>query len=254
MRSCLAAGLGALLLLGGCATRTAGAALSGPGSSAAQTSAGPAGRAGPAPGSASPPAGLSCLGPATPAIVRCLSASLSRFWTAELDRPVILHILVQPSSSRVPRDCRVALRLNTAFSCPTDDTVYLTARFLARMRSTGPAGRSWLGIASTMGHEMGHIVQFTVHEPLVSRARPTWAQSRRIEQQADCLDGVWSAEAGIDDAAFAAATRIVLTIVDSRRGTALARHTGSAAGGVAPRAARAHAGRVWASADPALTW
>ncbi len=126
-----------------------------------------------------------------------------------------LHAVADPSPGQVPAACRAALRLHTAFSCPNDDTVYLTAPFLQRMVTTGPPGQAWVRIATTLGHEMGHIVQFAVHEPVATRGHSTWAQSRVIEQQADCLAGVWSASVGIDDALFLRANAVVLGIVDS---------------------------------------
>jgi predicted metalloprotease len=192
----------ALVLLAGCSTGTAGTPHA----------------AAPAPAtSPSRDTPLSCAAPGTKAVVACLASSLTRFWTAELDRPVVLHTVLDPIRAQVPAQCRAALRLDTAFSCPVDDVVYLTARFVVRLRTSGPADQAWLRIASTVGHEMGHIVQFAVHEPLVTgNHRPRWAQSRRIEQQADCLDGVWAANVGIDDARFATATRVVLLAVDNR--------------------------------------
>jgi predicted metalloprotease len=157
---------------------------------------------------------LNCARSTSDQVVACLRDSLSTFWTGELHRAVQLRAVLAPSPAQVPADCRAALRLHTAFSCPTDDTVYLTAPFLREMRTTGPAGQAWVRIATTLGHEMGHIVQFAVHESMTGR-RHTWAQSRFIEQQADCLAGVWAASVGIADASFLHANAAVLTIVDS---------------------------------------
>ena len=56
--------------------------------------------------------------------------------------------------------------------------------------------------AATLGHEMGHVVQFAVHAPLVEKDHPTAAQSQQIEQQADCLSGVWAAGVGLDAQRF----------------------------------------------------
>ncbi len=106
--------------------------------------------------------------------------------------------------------------LDSAFSCPVDDRVYLTAPFVHRLRTTGAPADAWLRIAATTGHEMGHIVQFAVHAPLLDIRHPSWAQSRAVEQQADCLGGVWSASVGIGAARFRAATAVVLHVVDTR--------------------------------------
>ncbi|HEY8301991.1 MAG TPA: neutral zinc metallopeptidase [Jatrophihabitans sp.] len=195
MRRRLLVALAAAVLLSGCAVRIAGV----------PTGHASAGR--------NP---LDCSRPTAAPIVQCLTRSLSTFWTHTLARPVQLHVRVDPDTAEVPRACRAALQLNSAFSCPIDDVVYLTAPFLHRLRTTGPAADGWVRIASTAGHEMGHIVQFAVHAPLLDIHHPSWAQSRAIEQQADCLAGVWSASVGIAQARFRAATAIVLHVVDSR--------------------------------------
>lgn len=158
---------------------------------------------------------LSCDLPSSAQIVACLSASLSTFWTDRLGRSVQLIAVADPSSGQVPTACRAALRLNTAFSCPADDKVYLTAPFLQRMLTTGARSQAWVRIATTLGHEMGHILQFAVHEPAATARHSTWGQSRFIEQQADCLAGVWAASVGMNAAAFLRANAIVLMIVDS---------------------------------------
>lgn len=194
-RRLLAALVATVLLLAGCAVRTAGT---------------PAGHADAA------RTGLDCARPTTTGTLHCLAHSLSAFWTRTLARPVRLRLVAHPAPAQVPRACRAALRLNSAFSCPVDDVVYLTAPFLHRLRNTGPPADAWVRIAATTGHEMGHIVQFAVHARLLDIRHPSWAQSRDIEQQADCLAGVWSASVGISDARFRAATAVVLHVVDSR--------------------------------------
>jgi uncharacterized protein len=189
MRAAVAAGC-ALLLLSGCSRLTAGA-----GSGSA----------------------VDCSRPSPAAIVACLSRSLSQFWTGETGRTLTVHAVLDPSPADVPRDCRGALQLHTAFTCPTDDRVYLTRPFVRRMLATGPAGQGWLRIASTLGHETGHVVQFAVHAPLLGKRHPSFADSRRIEQQADCLAGVWARAAGISSREFVAANRVVLGLVNTPR-------------------------------------
>ena len=160
---------------------------------------------------------VGCSRPSPAAIVACLSGSLSDFWTGETGRTLSLRVVLDPSPEAVPRDCRAALRLRTAFTCPTDDRVYLTRPFVRRMVETGPPDGGWLRIASTLAHEMGHVVQFAVHAPLLGKRHPTLADSRRIEQQADCLAGVWSRAVGISSREFIAADRVVLGLVNSPR-------------------------------------
>jgi predicted metalloprotease len=62
---------------------------------------------------------------------------------------------------------------------------------------------------------MGHVVQLAQHAPLIGKDHPTLVESRAIEQQADCLSGVWAAAVGIPDSRFLAAVEQVLQIVDS---------------------------------------
>jgi predicted metalloprotease len=162
-------------------------------------------------------AGIDCQRRSAERIVACLARSLSSFWTDETGRPLTLRAVVDPAPSTVPRACRAALEIRTAFTCPVDGRVYLTRPFIRRMLTTGPAGQAWLRIGSTLGHEMGHVVQFAVHEPLIEKPHPSFADSRRIEQQADCLAGVWAGSVGIDRREFVAANRVVLGIVDTAR-------------------------------------
>ncbi|HEY2300009.1 MAG TPA: neutral zinc metallopeptidase [Jatrophihabitans sp.] len=201
MRSSVAALVCAVLLLAGCTRLVAGT---------------PSG------------ASLDCSRPSAQQIVSCLSPALSKYWTGETGRTITVNATVDPSPTAVPRACRGALALRTAFTCPVDDRVYLTRPFVRRMLATGPPGQGWLRIASTLAHETGHVVQFVVHAPLIGKAHPSLAESRRIEQQADCLGGVWASAAGIAAHAFVAANKIVLRLVDNPRerrthGTAPAR-------------------------------
>lgn len=152
----------------------------------------------------------------TAALVACLSMSLSAFWTRELHRPVAVDVHLDPTLAQVPPGCRAALGLHTAFSCPVDDAVYLTAPFVRRLRSAGPPGAAWLRIAATTAHETGHVVQFAVRSSAAFQQDSGNARSRAVEQQADCLAGVWASSVGIAAARFRAATAAVLGVVSSR--------------------------------------
>jgi uncharacterized protein len=164
-----------------------------------------------------PTAGLDCGRATAQEIVSCLSRSLSTYWTGETGRPITLHAVVDPEPTAVPRACRGALTLHTAFTCPVDDRVYLTRPFIRRMLAAAPPGHGWLPIASTMAHETGHVVQFALHAPLIDKPHPSDAESRHIEQQADCLAGVWASAVGIAPRVFVAANAIVLRLVDNPR-------------------------------------
>jgi predicted metalloprotease len=174
----------------------------------------------PVDGSATRPSssgGPGCARPATAAIVSCLRTSLDRFWSAALGRPLPLTIVFDPRPEQVPPACRSALDIGSAFSCPADRKVYLTAVFAARLNATGPADSAWYRFAATLAHEAGHVVQYFVHDPAIEKRRTSDAQSRAIEQQADCLGGVWAGSVGVDEKAFREGTAIVLHVVDGPR-------------------------------------
>jgi predicted metalloprotease len=164
-------------------------------------------------GSSAP--GLRCPGPSTPAIVSCLRTSLARYWSRVVGRTVSVRVVLAPAAADVPRDCRDALRVHTAFTCSNDDRVYITAPYIALLRSSSSAADVAYRFAATLGHEMGHVVQFAVHAPLVQHDHPTAAQSQQIEQQADCLSGVWAAGVGLDSQRFVAVAKEVFELIDT---------------------------------------
>jgi hypothetical protein len=151
----------------------------------------------PAPGGAprSPPPLRPCAGsgPDPAGVVRCLVADASAFWARRLGRPVSERMVVSPRPAAVPPDCRTILGLGTAFYCTDNRTVYLTAASVARSRRAYGDDLPY-ELATVVGHEFGHVVQDLVHQPGFDAADP--AVSRRIEQQADCLLGVWAHDAG----------------------------------------------------------
>jgi predicted metalloprotease len=167
-------------------------------------------------GTPSRAAGLVCAQSDPAAIDRCLRTSLSTYWSREVHHRLHPPIVLDFAAADVPRDCRPAVKLGTAFTCPTDASIYLTPRYVAAMEHIEPAADLWYRFAATLGHEMGHIVQFALHEPLVAgQGRVTKSRSQRIEQQADCLSGVWAGSVGLDLQRFVAAAQADFTIIDS---------------------------------------
>lgn len=166
--------------------------------------------------SAAKPKPVDCPGPAVRATVGCLRDSLTEFWTATLNRRVVDRIVLAPPRSTVPASCRKALTFHTAFTCPIGNTVYLTHAFTQRLQSAAPRELARYRFAATMSHEMGHVVQFATNDHDTGRGPQSSEQSRAIEQQADCLSGVWAASVGIPDSTFRRAARGVFTIIDSR--------------------------------------
>jgi predicted metalloprotease len=127
------------------------------------------------------------------AIVQCLARDVTAFWVRELPGTAVSEkFQAAPAAGDVPNNCRGGLALGTAFYCPPNATVYLTATLLARSSQAYGANLPY-ALAAVVGHEFGHAVQDAVHQPGFDAA--DLATSRRIEQQADCLLGVWAHDA-----------------------------------------------------------
>jgi uncharacterized protein len=119
-------------------------------------------------------------------------ADVDRMWTARIGRPVELRVTVDPAPAAVHRSCRDFLAFGTAFYCPRDARAYITAAAVARDRAEF-GERLPYALATIVAHEAGHRVQFAVDEPKLEPEGD--AASRVVEQQADCLAGVWAADA-----------------------------------------------------------
>jgi predicted metalloprotease len=132
-----------------------------------------------------------------------------------LGRQVTADVVLGPAAADVPRQCRNAVQAGTAFTCPTDDRIYLTAPYIDRLKAAQPTANASYRFASTLGHEMGHVVQFTEHAPLINKDQPTEQESQQIEQQADCLSGVWAHGAGLDTDRFVTAADEVFALIDN---------------------------------------
>jgi predicted metalloprotease len=143
---------------------------------------------------ATPPRPCADHGPDPAGMVRCLVADVSAFWAGRLGRPVSERMVVSPEPAAVPRGCRTVLGLGTAFYCTDNRTVYLTAASVARSRRAYGQDLPY-ELAAVVGHEFGHVVQDLAHQPGFDAT--DLAVSRRIEQQADCLLGVWAHDAGV---------------------------------------------------------
>jgi hypothetical protein len=157
-----------LLVLTGCVARSGGQGTA----------------AGALPGALCPSAGLK---PA--AVVGCISNQVSQFWTTRLRQPVHEPIFVDPPPNSVPAECREFLVFGTAFFCTDNSTVYITHKAVTRDQGLFGPYLPW-ALATIISHEIGHVVQQTVDQPGFDDTGD--AASRRIEQQADCLSGVWA--------------------------------------------------------------
>jgi predicted metalloprotease len=140
-------------------------------------------------GTAAPPALCPAAGQDAGKVVSCLVDDLNRSWAVRIGRSINARVTVDPAAASVHRNCRAFLAFGTAFYCPPDDRIYLTAASVTRDRAAF-GDRLPYALAAVVAHEVGHRVQFTVRQPELDRDGN--AASRAVEQQADCLAGSWA--------------------------------------------------------------
>ena len=167
-------------------------------------------------GTAAPPSLCPAAGADPVPLVTCVVADLNTFWTGRVGRPVEVRVTVDPAPAAVDRGCRAFLAFGTAFYCPADGRVYITAASVAGNRAAF-GDRLPYALAAVAAHEAGHRVQFTVRQAELDRDGN--AASRVVEQQADCLAGVWARGAArrglVDPAGFAAVYAQEMRMVSS---------------------------------------
>jgi predicted metalloprotease len=144
----------------------------------------------------------------------CLSDDLRRMWTRWTGKEVSTAVVVDPSPGAVHRDCAAFLAFGTAFYCPPDGHTYITGTAVKRDRREFGDGLPY-ALAVIVAHEYGHRLQHVVGTKGMDGSGD--AASRRIEQQADCLAGVWAHDAAIrgrlNPAAFRDVERRELTLI-----------------------------------------
>lgn len=167
-------------------------------------------------GTAEPPSLCPAAGADPVKLVTCVVTDLNHFWSGKIGKPVDVRITVDPAPASVHRSCRSFLAFGTAFYCPADGRVYITAASVIGNRAAF-GDRLPYALAAVVAHEAGHQVQFTVRQPELDRVGN--AASRLVEQQADCLAGVWSYGAArrglVGPAGFAAAYAREMRLVSS---------------------------------------
>jgi uncharacterized protein len=151
-------------------------------------------------------------------VTACLVVDLERTWSTRTGRTIGLRVEVDPAPARVHRSCRAFLALGTAFYCPSDARAYVTGESVAGLRREF-GERLPYALATVVAHEAAHRVQYAVREPgLDDEGDPA---SRRVEQQADCLAGVWAADAArrglLEPAAFRAVYAREMALVSAVR-------------------------------------
>ncbi len=208
----------------------------GSGITAPSTSAPPQAVAVPAtapPVAAAPPAaaGSAALGvcpdassPDENSVVQCLRQSLSNFWSSRLARSIDQQVVVDAAAEQVPAPCRSALTAAPAFTCQVNNVVYLDPSLTAVMDGRFAGQDRAYALAVVLAHEYGHVIQAEVKQP--GYGDSSQSVSQHIEQQADCLSGVWAHQqstAGLlDTARFAADAHTLITAISDQ--TEMAAH------------------------------
>jgi hypothetical protein len=151
-------------------------------------------------------------------VAQCLGQSLSTFWTDRLGVSVGHQVVVDAAAQQVPAPCRSALTAAPAFTCQVNNVVYLNPSLTTLLDDHFSRADRPYAIAVVLAHEFGHVVQADVEQAGYGDSSQT--ASQRIEQQADCLSGVWanqqSAAGHLDSTTFAAVERTLVAAISDR--------------------------------------
>jgi hypothetical protein len=151
-------------------------------------------------------------------VAQCLGQSLSDFWTGRLGTSVGNRVVVDADAAKVPASCRSALTAAPAFTCQVDNVVYLDPSLTILLDGHFTRADRPYALAVVLSHEFGHVVQADVKQ--AGYGDSSLAVSQRIEQQADCLSGVWanqrSAAGELDSTRFAAVAHTLVTAISDQ--------------------------------------
>ena len=170
----------------------------------------------------STPAALASLCPdatTTTALTGCLGDTIGSYWSGQLNTTVREPVVLHPVATQVPGPCRAGLKIAPAFTCPQNRTLYFTDAFVAKLDGEFTGALRSYAFAAVQAHEMGHVVQLAVHQPQIEKDSRSAADVLFIEQQADCLAGVWAHAAtstdGLDPAQFRTVAEQVVTSISN---------------------------------------
>jgi predicted metalloprotease len=125
-------------------------------------------------------------------ITECVGAALGNYWTGQTNNVISEPVHIDAHKSQVPRPCRPGIDSAPAFTCKSNLSLYINAPLLQIIdRFISRSNRNY-AFAAVQGHEIGHVLQYTLNQPQIEKKHPTLHQIRYVEQQADCLDGVWA--------------------------------------------------------------
>lgn len=121
-------------------------------------------------------------------LIELARADVDAFWEARFDFDGILYdppIKFQAYSTEIQTDCGLAL-LNNAFYCSADHSIYYDIDFFQDQLD----GNGDFAPVLIIAHEWGHLVQ-----SLLGILGSEELLTIQTELQADCLAGVWAADA-----------------------------------------------------------
>jgi predicted metalloprotease len=125
-------------------------------------------------------------------ITKCVAEALSNYWTAETNSAVGEPVHIDAHKSAVPHSCRPGIDSAPAFTCKSNLSLYINQPLLQIIDKFIARSNRNYAFAAVQGHEIGHVLQYTLRQPQIEKKHPTLHQIRYVEQQADCLDGVWA--------------------------------------------------------------
>ncbi|MEO8538541.1 MAG: neutral zinc metallopeptidase [bacterium] len=121
-------------------------------------------------------------------LIELARSDIDTFWQNEFDIDGVVYdgpIKFEPYTTEIETDCGRA-SLNNAFYCSADHSIYYDSNFLTEQLNSNGDFAPVLIVA----HEWGHLVQ-----SLVGILQDDTLYSIQVELQADCLAGVWAADA-----------------------------------------------------------